>query len=166
MQNKSILLTFDYLFSATKASVVASAVFVLHKKTDLISAPASCVHLIIIIFFVYFKILGISDPLLPLENVFKKIFLGGIFDTLQETFYGKPEESEEAAKQGKLTDFEIKPFLIFPFFCRELMMERKEWHFFFKIPDKKSSTTYQAYFSLFHYYGIIKYLDTFISTDY
>ena len=80
---------------------MASAVFVLHKKTDLISAPASCVHLIIIIFFVYFKILGISDPLLPLENVLKKIFLGGIFDTLQETFYGKPEESEEAKKDGK-----------------------------------------------------------------
>ena len=89
-----------FFCSATKASVVASAVFVLHKKTDLISAPASCVHLIIIIFFVYFKILGISDPLLPLENIFKKIFLGGIFDTLQETFYGKPEENEEAAKQG------------------------------------------------------------------
>ena len=83
---------------------MASAVFVLHKKTDLISAPASCVHLIIIIFFVYFKILGISDPLLPIENVFKKIFLGGIFDTLQETFYGKPEESEEASKQGNEWD--------------------------------------------------------------
>ena len=93
-------MVFFLTFSATKASVVASAVFVLHKKTDLISAPASCVHLIIIIFFVYFKILGISDPLLPLENVFKKIFLGGIFDTLQETFYGKPEEGEEASKQG------------------------------------------------------------------
>ena len=101
----------DFFFcSATKASVVASAVFVLHKKTDLISAPASCVHLIIIIFFVYFKILGISDPLLPLENIFKKIFLGGIFDTLQETFYGKPEESEEAAKQGnfKTNFYKIK----------------------------------------------------------
>ena len=34
------------------------------------------------------------------ENVFKKIFLGGIFDTLQETFYGKQEESEESSKQG------------------------------------------------------------------
>ena len=81
---------------------MASAVFVIHKKTDLISAPASCVHLIVIIFFVYFKILGISDPLLPIENVFKKIFLGGIFDTLQETFYGKPEESEEASNEWYL----------------------------------------------------------------
>ena len=69
----------------------------LHKKTDLISAPASCVHLIIIIFFVYFKLLGITDPLLPLENLFKKIFLGGILDQLQETFYGKPEEENGEA---------------------------------------------------------------------
>ena len=43
-------------FSATKSSIVAAALFVLHKKTDLISAPASCVHLIVIIFFVYFKV--------------------------------------------------------------------------------------------------------------
>ena len=83
--------------SASKSSAVASAIFVLHKKTDLISAPASCVHLIIIIFFVYFKLLGITDPLLPLENLFKKIFLGGILDQLQETFYGKPEEENGEA---------------------------------------------------------------------
>lgn len=29
---------------------------------------------------------------MPLENLFKKIFLCGIFDAIQETFYGKPEE--------------------------------------------------------------------------
>lgn len=38
------------------------------------------------------QILGISDPLMPLENLFQKIFLGGVMDQLQETFYGKPEE--------------------------------------------------------------------------
>jgi len=86
---------------ASKSSAVAAAIFVLHKKTDLISAPASCVHLIIIIFFVYFKLLGISDPLLPLENLFKKIFLGGILDQLQETFYGKPEEENGEASGAK-----------------------------------------------------------------
>merc|ERR1719211_150509 len=86
---------------ATKSSAVAAGIFVLHKKTDLISAPASCVHLIIIIFFVYFKLLGITDPLLPLENLFKKIFLGGILDQLQETFYGKPEEENGEASGAK-----------------------------------------------------------------
>ena len=78
-------------------------------------------HLIIIIFFVYFKILGISDPLLPLENVFKKIFLGGIFDTLQETFYGKPEEAEEAAKQGEIWKKVQKLVIQFSHFFRELI---------------------------------------------
>ena len=46
---------------------------------------------------ILFQLLGITDPLLPLENLFKKIFLGGIFDTLQETFYGKPEEENAEA---------------------------------------------------------------------
>lgn len=86
---------------ATKSCGVAAVLFVLHKKTDLISAPTSCVHLIIILFFVYFKILGIVDPLMPLENLFSKIFLGGILDQLQETFYGKPEEeSAESSESG------------------------------------------------------------------
>ena len=91
------LIAYHPFYSATKSSAVAAGIFVLHKKTDLISAPASCVHLIIIIFFVYFKLLGITDPLLPLENLFKKIFLGGILDQLQETFYGKPEEENGEA---------------------------------------------------------------------
>lgn len=44
------------------------------------------------IFLLSLKLVGVSDPLVPLENLFKKIFLCGIFDALQETFYGKPEE--------------------------------------------------------------------------
>lgn len=88
----------------TKASVAAALVFVLDKKTDLISAPHALVYFGIVIFFVYFKmsamLLGISDPFLPFENLFCAIFMGGIFDTLQETFYGKPkkDEKEEAPK--------------------------------------------------------------------
>jgi hypothetical protein len=34
-----------------------------------------------------FQLLGITDPLVPLENLFKKIFLGGIFDTLQKKLF-------------------------------------------------------------------------------
>jgi len=79
----------------TKSSALGAALFVIHKKTDLISAPTSCVHLVIILFFVYFKILGIVDPLAPLENLFSKIFLGGVLDQLQETFYGKAPEEED-----------------------------------------------------------------------
>jgi TRIC channel len=40
----------------TKASVVASVIFVLDKKTDLISAPHSLVYFGIVIFLVYFKV--------------------------------------------------------------------------------------------------------------
>jgi len=86
---------------STKASIMAAVIFVLDKKTDLISAPHALVYLGIVIFFVYFKmssmLLGIADPFLPFENIFSAIFLGGVLDSLQEMFYGKPktEESEE-----------------------------------------------------------------------
>lgn len=48
------ILTFN--FSYTKASLVASIIFVLDKKTDLISAPHALVYFGIVIFFVYFKV--------------------------------------------------------------------------------------------------------------
>ena len=41
--------------SYTKASIVASLIFVLEKKTDFISAPHALVYFGIVIFFVYFK---------------------------------------------------------------------------------------------------------------
>jgi len=89
---------------STKAALMASFVFVLDKKTDLISAPHALVYFGIVIFFVYFKLssllLGITDPFLPFENLFCAIFMGGLFDVLQETFYGKPktEENGDAPK--------------------------------------------------------------------
>ena len=43
------------LSSYTKASIVASLIFVLEKKTDFISAPHALVYFGIVIFFVYFK---------------------------------------------------------------------------------------------------------------
>ena len=90
--------------SATKASWAAAAIFVLDKKTDLISAPHALVYFGIVIFFVYFKmsslLLGIADPFLPFENLCSALFLGGIMDTLQEMFYGKAK-TEEAEGEGK-----------------------------------------------------------------
>lgn len=44
------------LRSPTKASMVASIIFVLDKKTDIISAPHALVYFGIVIFFVYFKV--------------------------------------------------------------------------------------------------------------
>ncbi|KAH9404069.1 Trimeric intracellular cation channel type B [Tyrophagus putrescentiae] len=71
---------------ATKASIGASIIFILDKKTDLISAPHSLVYLGIVIFFIYFKLssmlLGIHDPFLPFENLVCALFFGGVWDTL------------------------------------------------------------------------------------
>ncbi|GIY44349.1 trimeric intracellular cation channel type 1B.1 [Caerostris darwini] len=70
----------------TKACIAASFIFVLDKKTEIISAPHALVYFGVVIFFVYFKmssmLLGIHDPFVPFENLFCAIFLGGIWDTL------------------------------------------------------------------------------------
>jgi len=83
----------------TKASVVASIMFVLDKKTDLISAPHALVYFGIVIFLVYFKLssilLGIHDPFVPFENLFCALFLGGIWDSLAKLL-GRGQAKEEA----------------------------------------------------------------------
>jgi len=90
---------------STKASLLAALVFVVDKKSDLISAPHALVYFGVVIFFVYFKLssllLGITDPFLPFENLFCAICMGGVFDVIQETFYGKPKTSEENGDAAK-----------------------------------------------------------------
>ncbi|XP_015782535.1 trimeric intracellular cation channel type 1B.1 [Tetranychus urticae] len=70
----------------TKASIVASIIFIIDKKTDWISIPHALIYFGVVIFFVYFKLssmlLGIHDPFIPFENLFSFIFLGGVWDTL------------------------------------------------------------------------------------
>lgn len=88
----------------TKASLVASVIFVLDKKTDLISAPHALVYFGIVIFFVYFKLssilLGIHDPFVPFENLFCALFLGGIWDSLAKLLgKGQPKEESKDAKK-------------------------------------------------------------------
>merc|ERR1712226_1135448 len=92
---------------STKASMLAALIFVVDKKTDLISAPHALAFFFFFffIFFVYFKLssllLGITDPFVPFENLFCAIFMGGVFDVIQETFYGKPKVEEEEAPKAK-----------------------------------------------------------------
>ena len=94
-----------YHFSSTKASLLAALIFVIDKKTDLISAPHALVYFGVVIFFVYFKLssllLGITDPFLPFENLFCAVCMGGVFDVIQETFYGKPKAAEENGDAAK-----------------------------------------------------------------
>ncbi|XP_029409000.2 trimeric intracellular cation channel type 1B.1 [Bactrocera dorsalis] len=74
----------------TKASLLASIIFVLDKKTDWIPAPLALVYFGIVIFLVYLKLssilLGIHDPFLPFENLSCAIFFGGIWDSLAKIF--------------------------------------------------------------------------------
>lgn len=81
-----------YLISATKASIAASVIFIIDKKTDWISAPHALVYFGIVIFFVYFKLssmlLGIHDPFLPFENLICAIFFGGVWDALGRVLSG------------------------------------------------------------------------------
>ena len=55
-------LTLVFAFSDTKASLAAALIFVIDKKTDVISAPHSFVYFGIVIFFVYFKVIPNSRP--------------------------------------------------------------------------------------------------------
>lgn len=90
---------FYFFYSYTKASVVASIIFVLDKKTELISAPHALVYFGIVIFLVYFKLssilLGIHDPFVPFENLFCALFLGGIWDGLAKLL-GRGQAKEDA----------------------------------------------------------------------
>jgi len=93
----------------TKACIVASAIFVVDKKTDFISAPHSLVYFGIVIFFVYFKLsailLGIHDPFAPFENLFCAIFMGGVWDALSRAISGNKggdgASKSDASKNGK-----------------------------------------------------------------
>ncbi|XP_005184086.1 trimeric intracellular cation channel type 1B.1 [Musca domestica] len=88
----------------TKASLLASIIFVLDKKTDWISAPHALVYFGIVIFLVYFKLssilLGIHDPFLPFENLCCAIFFGGIWDSLAKIL-GRGQAKEGEGKDAK-----------------------------------------------------------------
>lgn len=91
----------------TKSCLVASIIFVLDKKTDLISAPHALVYFGIVIFFVYFKLssilLGIHDPFIPFENLFCALFLGGIWDSLAKIL-GRGQAKEGDKAEAKKTN--------------------------------------------------------------
>lgn len=96
-------------FRPTKTSIVAAVIFVLDKKTDLISAPPALVYFGLVIFFIYFKlstlILGINDPFAPFENLFCAVFLGGVWDALSKAVTTSKNETAaikvDGAKNGK-----------------------------------------------------------------
>ncbi|KAK9685233.1 TRIC channel [Popillia japonica] len=88
----------------TKSCIVASIIFILDKKTELISAPHALVYFGIVIFFVYFKLssilLGIHDPFVPFENLLCALFFGGIWDSMAKIF-GRGQIKEGEVKDVK-----------------------------------------------------------------
>ncbi|KAI5693055.1 hypothetical protein M8J75_006842 [Diaphorina citri] len=81
----------------TKSSIVASIIFVLDKKTDLISAPHALVYFGILSSI----LLGIHDPFIPFENLGCALFFGGIWDSLSRMFGrgGVKENASDAKKK-------------------------------------------------------------------
>ncbi|EYB96441.1 hypothetical protein Y032_0150g2756 [Ancylostoma ceylanicum] len=72
----------------TKACVVAALVFTLERNSMYVTAPHDLVYLCVVGFFSYFKLsallLGVTDPLAPIENLFCALFMGGICDALHK----------------------------------------------------------------------------------
>lgn len=104
---KNLFIYYFYLtsYSYTKASLIASIIFVLDKKTDLISAPHALVYFGIVIFLVYFKLssilLGIHDPFVPFENLSCALLFGGIWDSLAKILgRGQAKEEPKDAKKS------------------------------------------------------------------
>jgi len=87
----------------TKACVAASIVFVLEKKSNLLSAPHELIYFGVVGFFVYFKLssilLGIHDPFMPFENLFCALFMGGIWDALSRAIAASRERRAAAQAQ-------------------------------------------------------------------
>ncbi|CAG0917899.1 unnamed protein product [Notodromas monacha] len=100
----------------TKACFIASIIFLVDKKTELISAPHSLVYFGIVIFFVYFKLssvlLGIHDPFIPFENIFSMLFLGGIWDAMQKAMSGtgspKTDTGNSSASEASKSEAQKK----------------------------------------------------------
>ena len=75
-------------------------------------------------------LLGITDPFVPFENLFCAVCMGGVFDVIQETFYGKPatEENGEVVKPkaGNLLLHLEKIDFTIQFICRVINYNRPE----------------------------------------
>ena len=137
--------------SSTKASLLAAFIFVVDKKTDLISAPHALVYFGVVIFFVYFKLssllLGITDPFIPFENLFCAVCMGGVFDVIQETFYGKPKAAEENGDAAKPKAGERENHVLTVsrtedcklFLYRIRMTERSSWKKSSNLPRKTTN---------------------------
>uniref|UniRef100_A0A914H1Q5 Trimeric intracellular cation channel type B n=1 Tax=Globodera rostochiensis TaxID=31243 RepID=A0A914H1Q5_GLORO len=86
----------------TKACVIAAVLFTVDKSSGYMNLPHEIIYLGIVLFFVYFKLsailLQVTDPLLPLENLFCAIFMGGIWDALSRAIVASHERKTANGK--------------------------------------------------------------------
>lgn len=72
----------------TKTCILASILFIINKKSNLLPINHAFVHLDIVIFFVYYKLysllIGTEDPFVPIEKLFCHLFFGGIWDEKEQ----------------------------------------------------------------------------------
>ncbi|KAJ1345928.1 hypothetical protein KIN20_000568 [Parelaphostrongylus tenuis] len=89
----------------TKASFLASLVFILERNSVYITASYDVVYLCVFGFFVYFKLsailLGVVDPFAPIENLFCALFMGGISDALHRAVDATREEANAGKKKAE-----------------------------------------------------------------
>ena len=79
----------NFISSYTKASVVAAIIFVLDKKSDLISAPHALVYFGIVIFLVYFKL---SSLLLGIHGEFHTFYRTGTHSLIPKFHFQIPSD--------------------------------------------------------------------------
>ncbi|KAL7070675.1 hypothetical protein ACQ4LE_009779 [Meloidogyne hapla] len=84
----------------TKACVIASVLLTFEKSGIFVSLPHEISYLGLLLFFVYFKLsallLNVADPLLPFENLFCAVFMGGIWDALTRAIVASQERRNVA----------------------------------------------------------------------
>ncbi|CAK9302954.1 unnamed protein product [Gordionus sp. m RMFG-2023] len=88
---------------------MVAIVFTLHKLNLILTqVPAPMLYLCVVTFMIYYRISvliwDISDPFLPLENIFCTLFMGGIWDALQKAL----KKTSHRHKDGKIFNDNIK----------------------------------------------------------
>ncbi|XP_065320523.1 trimeric intracellular cation channel type 1B.1-like [Gordionus sp. m RMFG-2023] len=112
--------------ASTKLSLMVAIVFTLHKLNLILTqVPAPMLYLCVVTFMIYYRISvliwDISDPFLPLENIFCTLFMGGIWDALQKAL----RKTSHRHKDGKIFNDNIKGQSTFSAFREHFTSSKK-----------------------------------------
>lgn len=103
MNNSVLCVCVCVRYSTTKASALASIVFIL-DKFGYFEVEHSLVYLGVCVFFLFFRFLalfvGPHDIFVPFENLFCALFMGGIWDAIQRVITRERKAEDGAVKPG------------------------------------------------------------------